>query len=92
MLLDGSLDSIRSTAERTVVVDYDGDGAQLLDLPGVIRINDAGRHAELSLGPEADTQRILALLMQRFTIRRFDTREASLHEIFVRAVGGDDAR
>lgn len=92
MLLDGSLDSIRNTAARTVVVDYDGDGAHLLDLPGVMRINDAGRHAELSLGPAADTQQILALLMQRLTIRRFDTREASLHEIFVRAVGGDDAR
>jgi ABC-2 type transport system ATP-binding protein len=92
MLLDGSLDGIRGTAQRTVLVDYDGDGAHLLDLPGVIRINDAGRHAELSLAPEADTQRILAILMQRLTIRRFDTREASLHEIFVRAVGGDDAR
>ena len=92
MLLDGSLDGIRGAAQRTVTIDYDGDGACLEDLPGVIRINDAGRHAELSLGPAADTQKILASLMQRLTIRRFDTREASLHEIFVRAVGGDDAR
>jgi len=91
MLLDGSLDAIRGAAQRTVAIDYDGDGAYLQDLPGVIRINDAGRHAELSLGPDADTQTILASLMQRLTIRRFDTREASLHEIFVRAVGNDHA-
>jgi ABC-2 type transport system ATP-binding protein len=92
MLLDGSLDAIRGAAQRTVAVDYDGDGAHLQNLPGVIRINDAGRHAELSLAPDADTQKILASLMQWLTIRRFDTRAASLHEIFVRAVGDDDAR
>jgi len=27
--------------------------------------------------------------MDRLTIRRFDTREPSLHEIFIRAVGGN---
>ena len=64
----------------------------LKDLPGVGRVNDAGRHAELSLTADADDQAILASLVNRLTIRRFDTREASLHEIFVRAVGDDGGR
>ncbi len=89
-LLDGPLSDIRRSAQRTVSIDYDGDGARLKDLPGVVRINDAGQHAELSLEPDADAQAILARLVGRLTIRRFDTREASLHEIFVRAVGGDN--
>ena len=55
-------------------------------------MNDAGRHAELSLRSDADAQAILAHLVNHLTIRRFDTREASLHEIFVRTVGDDGAR
>ena len=91
-LLDGSLQDIRRTAQRTISLDYDGDGACLQNLPGVVRVNDAGRHAELSLHESADSQAILAGLVNRLTIRRFDTHEASLHEIFVRTVGDDPGR
>jgi len=91
-LFDGTLSDIRRSSERTISIDYDGDGAILKDLPGVRRVNDAGRHAELSLTADADDQAILASLVGRLTIRRFDTREASLHEIFVRAVGDDSGR
>ena len=91
-LFDGTLSDIRRSSERTISIDYDGDGAILKDLPGVRRVNDAGRHAELSLNADADDQAILASLVNRLTIRRFDTREASLHEIFVRAVGDDSGR
>jgi ABC-2 type transport system ATP-binding protein len=90
-LLNGTLADIRRAAHRTVIVDYDGDGACLKDLPGVERINDAGRHAELTLAAETNAQDILARLIERLTIRRYDTREASLHDIFVRAVGSDHA-
>jgi ABC-2 type transport system ATP-binding protein len=91
MLLGGTLGDVRARAQATVLIDYEGDGAALQNLPGVTRVNDAGRHAELSLEPGADTNAILAALVGRLHIRRFDTREASLHEIFVRAVRADDA-
>ena len=91
-LLDGSLTEIRRTARRTISIDYDGDGACQRELPGVVRVNDAGRHAELSLQPSADPQMILACLVNHLTILRFDTREASLHEVFIRAVGDDSGR
>ncbi|HEY6597703.1 MAG TPA: ATP-binding cassette domain-containing protein [Pseudomonadales bacterium] len=91
-LLDGGLTDIRRTAHRTISIDYDGDGACLKNLPGVARVNDAGRHAELSLTASADPQAILACLVSHLSIRRFDTREASLHEVFIRAVGDDSGR
>jgi ABC-2 type transport system ATP-binding protein len=91
-LLDGALTDVRRTAQRTISIDYDGDGACLKGLPGVARVNDAGRHAELSLKASADPQAILACLVNHLTIHRFDTREASLHEIFIRAVGDDSGR
>ena len=91
-LLAGSLDALRARAGRTIVVDYDGDGGCLNGLPGVERVNDAGHRAELSLAADADPDAILRALVARLRIVRFDTRAASLHEIFVRAVSADSAR
>lgn len=85
-VLSGTLSELKRASERTVAVDYDGDGAIFRSLPGVERVNDAGKHAELTLRPGIDPQDILAQLVGHVTIRRFDTREVSLHEIFVRAV------
>jgi ABC-2 type transport system ATP-binding protein len=87
-LLEGPLATIRASADRSIRIDYDGDGAVLRSLPGVLRVNDAGKHAELTLSPGTDAQAILRCLADKLVIRRFDTREASLHEIFVRTVGG----
>jgi len=86
-LLQGPLATIRASADRSIRIDYDGDGAVLRSLPGVLRVNDAGKHAELTLSPGTDPQTILKCLAESLVIRRFDTREASLHEIFVRTVG-----
>jgi len=90
-LLEGSLDALRAQAGRTIVIDYEGDGAHLERLPGVERINDAGHRAELSLANGADPDAILRLLLPHLRITRFDVRAASLHEIFVRNVRADGA-
>ncbi|MEM7205402.1 MAG: ATP-binding cassette domain-containing protein [Planctomycetota bacterium] len=88
-VLDGTLADIKATAgDRGIRLDYDGDGAVLQQLPGVRRVNDAGKHAEIFLDDGVDPQQILAALIGKVTIRRFDLSEPSLHEIFVRAVGG----
>ena len=89
-VLDGALSKVRSSGGRAAILDYDGDGVRLQDLPGVIRINDSGKQAELFLQEDADSQQIIAALLQRVQIRRFDLSEPSLHEIFIRAVGGTD--
>lgn len=83
----GPLAAIKAQAERSVIVDYEGDAGSLRDLPGVIAADDAGQHAELRLAPDADTQVLLQRLVERVRIRRFDTREASLKQIFLNAVG-----
>jgi len=90
-VLDGTLREVRQTGEQAVVIDYDGDGAVLHRLSGVRRVNDAGKTAELFLTEGTEPQAILRQLVDRMTIRRFDTREPSLHEVFIRAVGGSHA-
>jgi len=85
VVLDGTLAELTGSGD-TLTVEYDGAGADFRRLPGVGRVNDAGNVAELSLSTDADPQAILRELLQRVTVRRFDTTTTSLHEVFVRAV------
>ncbi len=90
-VIDGPLSEVRRSAEQAVMLDYDGDSAALQGLPGVRRVNDSGKTAELFLAPGTDPQVLLRELIERVRVRRFDQREPSLHEVFVRAVGGRQA-
>ncbi|MCB1044448.1 MAG: ATP-binding cassette domain-containing protein [Acidobacteria bacterium] len=87
-ILDGPLSEIKAGGLHGIQIDYDGDGQVIRDFPGVDRINDAGKSAEVYLKDSANPQDLLQYLCGRLQIRRFDLREPSLHEIFVRAVGG----
>lgn len=89
-VLDGSLSEVKSGHGGGIQIDYDGDGALFTRLPGVNRVNDAGKTAELFLDDDVDPQSILAAIVGKITVRRFDLREPSLHEIFVRSVNGED--
>ena len=89
VLLDGPITQVRATGGNTVQLDYEGDGNVVQSIRGVTRVNDAGKHAEFVLAPGHDPDDILTQLVGKVKVRRFDTREASLHEIFVRSVGGD---
>ena len=86
-VLDGALEEVRESKGQAVLLDYDGDGSMLAGLPGVRRVNDAGKQAELFLEEGTDPQQILGALLQKLRIRRFDLRAPSLHEIFIRTVG-----
>jgi len=89
-VLDGPLAEIRSSGDHGIQIDYDGDGTVLRNLAGVERVNDSGKTAEIFLAEGHDPQEVLAQLVGKVRIRRFDLREPSLHEIFIRAVGGDN--
>lgn len=88
-IIDGPMMEVRSAGDHGIQIDYTGDGAFLKQLDGVSRVNDSGQQAELYLEEGVDPQSILAQLVGKISIRRFDLREPSLHEVFVRAVGGE---
>ena len=87
-IVDGRLADVKRSGGLGIQLDYDGDGAVLQSLDGVARVNDSGKHAEIFPRDGVDPQSILKQLVGRVDVRRFDLREPSLHEIFVRAVGG----
>jgi len=90
-VLDGPLAEVKRgpEAEEAVIVEYDGSSERLRGLPGVRRLNDFGKYMEVTLEPGTDPQAILRSLVGEVTVRRFEIRRPTLHELFVRAVRGD---
>ena len=82
----GTLAEVKKNRDSGIQLDYDGDGRVLKDLPGLRSLNDNGKHAEIFLQKGEDPQRALRWLVDKVTVKRFDYREPSLHEIFVRTV------
>lgn len=91
LAFEGSVAQIKAGRDRGIRVEYDGDGEVLQQLPGVARVNDDNKAAELFLHPGHDPQEALRWLVDRLRIRSFDVREPSLHEVFVRTVEERDA-
>jgi ABC-2 type transport system ATP-binding protein len=90
-VFDGPLAEVKQGEGKSIHLAYEGDASGVFDELRrdrlVERVNDAGKEAELVPNDGADPQEILARLVGRVTVRAFDLREASLHEIFVRKVG-----
>ena len=88
-VLDGTLDEVRrsAVAEEAVIVEFAEEGVELRGLPGVERVGEFGRHQEVFLAKDADPDAFLRTLQTRGSIRRFEVRRPSLHQIFLRAVG-----
>ncbi len=91
-ILDGTLADIKKGHDKGIQVDYDGDAEifAALKREGLLeRFSDAGKSCEMFPKHGVDPQQILARLVGKVDIRRFDLADPSLHEIFVRAVGGE---
>jgi len=92
VLVDGSLESIRSRHEsRTVSLELEGESGFLASLPGVEAVKPAGRRIEVELSDRADPQDLLRALVERVRVLAFEIKQPTLHEIFVKLVGGGDA-
>ncbi len=87
--LSGTLDAVRAAEGRDAAhIRFRlKPGRDLQGLPGVTQVTDHGNEAELTLASDADTNGLLAALVERADIQRFDLREPSLHEIFKRIAG-----
>ncbi|MCP4591394.1 MAG: ATP-binding cassette domain-containing protein [bacterium] len=87
-VLDGTLASIQQTyGADTLRVSLDGDVGDLMTIPGVNRVNDYGPFKEIRMDGGSDSQAILAALMERGAVQRFEVACPSLRDIFVRIAG-----
>jgi ABC-2 type transport system ATP-binding protein len=91
-VLDGTLESIQQRyGEDTIRIRTPDANGALEHLPGVVRVNNLGRHQELRIAPGTDTQAVLRELSQRTRIEHFEIAHPSLHDIFVRIAGPQGA-
>ncbi|HEX5052709.1 MAG TPA: DUF4162 domain-containing protein, partial [Planctomycetota bacterium] len=88
----GTLTEIKKGRDQGIQLDYDGDGSALQRLPGAQRVNDNGKQAEIFLQQGADPQAALRWLIDHVTVKRFDYREPSLHEVFIKTVEAANER
>jgi len=91
LAFEGTVAQIKEGRDQGIRIEYDGDGTVLQQLPGLDRVNDDNKAAELYLKEGQDPQEALRWLVEHLTIRSFDIREPSLHEVFVRTVEERDA-
>jgi ABC-2 type transport system ATP-binding protein len=89
-VLDGTLRSIQQKyGSDTLRVRAQCNGTSLGSLPGVVKVTDFGNLQELRLTPGADSQQILAALIQHGHVDHFELAHPSLHDIFVRIASPD---
>jgi len=89
-VLDGAVREVKARhGKNTVALAFDGDGAFLASLPGVLKVSDFGQYVEIRLAEGASAQALLHAAAERLVLRRFEIVEPSLHDIFVETVTRD---
>jgi len=87
-VLEGSLVSVKGRyGHNAVALAYEGDGSFLRTHDLVRSVNDYNSYVEVRLADGADPQRLLADLVGRLRVKRFEIVEPSLHDIFIQRVG-----
>lgn len=88
-IVEGTLNDVRKLYPcNAVQIEHDDtdDASFLAALPGVDTCTRELRHVELTLNDTTDPQKILAAVVDRLRIHRFEVKRPSLHEMFVRLV------
>lgn len=93
VVVNGTLDEIRAGHEANAIsIELEGDADFVRALPMVQAVKPDGRRLEVKLRDDADPQELLRVLVERSRVRAFEIKQPSLHEIFIRLVGGDHAK
>ena len=91
-ILDGPLADVLGKADqRTILLETADDPPDLGQLPFVHSVAKTNRHFEIRLAPQADPQELLAALVGRCRILRFEVKRPTLHEVFLASVGSASA-
>ena len=84
-VLDGTLDSIRKKyGQDTIRIQSEGGIRMLEGISGIEKVNDFGNMQEIRISQGADHQLILAAIMSKTRVNKFEIASPSLQEIFIR--------
>ncbi|MEN6500594.1 MAG: ATP-binding cassette domain-containing protein [Rectinema sp.] len=89
----GTMADIKAQYGRNAVqLEFDGDASFVAGLEFVDSVVSYPRWIEVELKEDADPDVLFRALAGRLRVRRFETVAPSLHKIFVRLVGGEEAQ
>jgi len=89
----GTMADIKAQYGRNAVqLEFDGDASFVAGLEFVESVVSYPRWIEVELKEDADPDLLFRALAGRLRVRRFETVAPSLHKIFVRLVGGEEAQ
>ena len=84
----GPLDDVkRGFGKNSILLEFEGNGSFLADLPGVARIDAYGRISEIRLEQDCDPQAVLHAAAARLKIVKFEIMMPTLHNIFIEKAG-----
>ena len=84
-VLDGTLSEIQDQyGTDTIRIQSEMGAAALEGMDGIEKVNDFGKLQEVRVTPGADPQKILAELLKKTRITRFEITRPSLNDIFIR--------
>jgi len=84
-VLDGTLNHIQNQyGNDTLRIQSEMGVAVLKGMKGIENVNDFGKLQEIRLEPDVDPQKILAELLKKTRISKFEITKPSLNDIFIR--------
>lgn len=88
-VLDGRLVEIKSNYGKNALhLEYDGDLSQLKAMEMVNSINDFGNYVEVELSKQISPNQFLKSAIELVEIKRMETHQSSLNEIFIELAKG----
>jgi ABC-2 type transport system ATP-binding protein len=90
-VLSGDLGEIKKRyGSNAIQLEYDGDATFLNSLPIIDKIDNYGNYVDIRLKKEYTPQQLLKAVIDKIEVRRFQTKESSLNDIFIEVVEGND--
>ena len=87
-ILAGDLVNIKKQyGSNAIQLEYDGDARFLNSLTMIEKIDNYGNYVDIRLKKENTAQQLLQAIVNKLEIRRFQTTESSLNDIFIEVVG-----
>ena len=88
-ILDGELQHIkRELVSNIIQIEYQGPDKFIDSLPMVDKVINFENYTEISLNDKYESQDLLRALVDKLSISRWQQKQTSLHDIFIKLVGG----
>jgi ABC-2 type transport system ATP-binding protein len=90
VVLEGSLESIKNEySHNAIILEYSGNANFINKIPSVQKTDDYGNYMEIRLHEQANSDALFrALAVSDLKVKKFETAETSLNDIFIEIVGG----